>query len=147
MRELMERILETKNAHLIDEVLAGVHMEMDNGSIVEYVGAGMGKIVDGNGVVDIQINKVLTFHAGPIVDGPTPVLSTPEQPDGVPLEKKKDDTPNPETNTSPADTSQIVKPSDSVASEKNPAEAVKSPAPTGKGSGASAKSGKPLFNV
>jgi hypothetical protein len=147
MRELMERILETKNAHLIDEVLAGVHMEMDNGSIVEYVGAGMGKIVDGNGVVDIQINKVLTFHAGPIVDGPIPVLSTPEQPDGVPLEKTDDDTQNPTHAETPKPSDNTTVATDSDKSSKGVAGTPPLQAATGKGSGAPAKGGKSLFNV
>ena len=83
MKDLMKRILESRDVGLVDAVLreSNLVLQMEDGRILTYAGNGMAKGNDG--LEDLRIDYVESISVGepPVV--PTPVLSTEERPNGI----------------------------------------------------------------
>ena len=84
MQQLMERII--RDRELVDAVLKAAKLTIVTyeGAIVEYVGDGMVKNQQ-NGIEGLSIDSIESIVVGKMPKVPAPILSTPEQQNGIPL--------------------------------------------------------------
>jgi len=86
MKELMQRILNSNDRGLIDNVLreASLIIKTNDGRVLKYAGNGMVKN-NKNGLEDLSIDSIESIYVGELPNVPTPVLSTKDCPNGVPV--------------------------------------------------------------
>jgi len=91
MKALIEKIVATNDVELMDKFLkeAKVYLKMYDETTVLYVGDGM--IKTEKGVEDLVLDMIVEIIVGELENTPVPVLSTPEQPNGVPVGSEEED--------------------------------------------------------
>ena len=152
MKELMQKILQSNDKGLIDDVLreAGLVIQLIDGQQVFYVGNGMTKNSVGN-LSDLMLDSIESITVGEPPSHPEPILSTEEAPNGVPIEEGSGEGEDGEGKVE-GSTQQPNDSENHTAGDKDTqgeAQGTTPPEPTtppqDKGTGA--KGGKPLFNV